>query len=264
MGRMGETATSTTARAEKVGKLPSWVAPVVIGILILSTASALWGMATSLGKISVLTVQADTAAAVTVRALLGEAEARAGEATAKLGEAEAKLALSESFEAAAQERVEATLRQAEAQATLIIQEAEGEAAFRRLTGYLESKDDLVGVRLAEEMDGEFRVQGMLADDALDVSASSLLIAQNRIVTFEVQVDSLISAHDETQAAHDVTLAAHERTNAANAAEHAIKDQIIEEQQRARFPSFFQKIFDMPEVALAGATAGVLGCLFFCP
>ena len=244
-----------------MNKVPSWVVPVVIGVLILGSGSALWSLASANGKISVLEIQRDTANAVKDRALQSERDALIAEATARLGEADAKLELSESFAAAAEEQLAATLRQANAQAALIIQEAEGEAAFRRLTDYLESKDDLIGVRLAEEMDGEFRLQGILADRALDTAASSLLTAQLRIGTFEIQVDSLISVHDVTLAAHDVTNAAHERTNAANAAQHAIDEELIRVQQAALAPSFIRKIFDMPEVAVFGAVVGGLGVWF---
>ncbi len=241
-----------------------WIVPVVIGVLILSTLAAAGSLIGALGRISVLMEEADSAAVVTAGALAAEAVARAGEAEARIGEAEARESLATSFEEASQERAEATLRDAEARALLIVQEAEGEAAFRRLTGYLESKDDLLGVRLAEEMDAEFRVQGMLADEALAVSASSLLIAQTRIGTFEFQVDSLNSAHAVTLESHNTTLATHALTIAAFQAEGRIKDQIIEEQQNVIAPSFLRKILDMPEVALFGAAAGVIGCWALCP
>ncbi len=241
-----------------------WILPLVIGVLILSTLAAAGALIGTLGRISVLQEEADSAAVVTAGALAAEVEAQAAEAEARLGEADAREALATSFEEASQERAEATLRDAEARATLIIQEAEGEAAFRRLTGYLESKDDLLGVRLAEEMDAEFRVQGMLADDALEVSASSLLIAQLRIGTFEIQVDSLNSAHAVTLQSHNATLATHALTIAAFQAEGRISDQIIEEYERNQFPSFFRKILDMPEVALLGVAVGVVGCWALCP
>jgi len=241
--------------------VPSWVVPVLVGMLILGAGSALWALASASGKISVLEVQRDTANAVKDRALEGERAALIAQATAQLGEAGARLELSESFAAAAEEQVAATLRQANAQAALIIQEAEGEAAFRRLTGYLDDKGDLIGVRLAEEMDAEFRVQGMVADQALAVSASSLLTAQTRIGIFQVQVDSLITAHDVTNAATVELIAAHERTNAANEAEHAVKDELIRVQNAALAPSFIRKIFDMPEVALFGAAVGGFGVWF---
>ncbi len=241
-----------------------WIVPVVIGVLVLSTLVAAGSLIGALGRISVMMAQADTAEVVTAAALAGEIEARAGEATALLGEAEARMALAASFEEAAQEEADATIREAEARATLIVQEAEGEAAFRRLTGYLETKGDLVGVRLAEEMDGEVRVQGMLADQALDVSASSLLIAQARIGTLEVRVIAQDSARAVTLVRSAETEAAHARTNAAHAAEISIKDQIIEEQQNVIAPSFIRKIFDMPEVAAAGVVVGAGLCLAFCP
>jgi hypothetical protein len=241
-----------------------WILPLVIGVLILSTLAAAGALIGTLGRISVLEEEADSAAVVTAGALAAEVEAQAAEAEARLGEASARESLATSFEEASQERAEATLRDAEARATLIIQEAEGEAAFRRLTGYLESKDDLLGVRLAEEMDAEFRVQGILSDQALDVSASSLFIAQTRIGTFEIQVDSLNSAHAVTLASHNTTLATHALTIAAFQAEGRIREQIIEEYRNNQFPSFLRKIWDMPEVALFGAAVGVIGCWALCP
>ncbi len=241
-----------------------WIVPTVIGVLILSTLIAAGSLIGALGRISLMMEQADTAEVVTAAALAGEVEARAGEAEALLGEAEARMALAEAFEEAAQEEADATIREAEARATLIIQEAEGEAAFRRLTGYLESKDDLLGVRLAEEMDAEFRVQGMLADQALGVSASSLLIAQTRIGTLEERVFDQDAARDSTMVSHAEVEAAHARTIAAFQAEVSIKDQIIEEQQNVIAPSFLRKIFDMPEVALVGVGVGVIGCAILCP
>jgi len=241
-----------------------WILPLVIGVLILSTLVAAGSLIGSLRTISILREEADTAAAVTSRALAAEAVALAGEAEARIGEADARETLAASFEAASQERADAIIREAEARATLITQEAEGEAAFRRLTGYLESRDDLLGVRLAEEMDAEFRVQGMLSDQALDVSASSLLIAQTRIGTFEIQVDSLNSAHAVTLASHNTTLATHALTIAAFQAEGRISDQIIEEYRNVIAPSFFRKILDLPEVALFGAAVGVIGCWALCP
>ena len=212
---------------------------VVVAILVASTASAVIGMVRGLGRISVLMEQADSAEVVTERALEGEAEAL-------VGEAEAKLALATSFEAAAQERVDATLREAEARAALIIQEAEGEAAFRRLHNYLDGNP--IAQRLAEEMDAEFRVQGMLTDAALGVAAADLLVAHARIGTLEV----LTARQDSIR---DVTLVTHATTVSSFQAELSLKNQIIEEQQNIIAPSFFRRIFDMPEVALVGAVVG---------
>jgi len=165
------------------------------------------------------------------------------------------MALATVFEEAAQERANAAIRNAEARATLIVQEAEGEAAFRRLHDYLGSIGELTGQRLSEEMDAEFRVQGMMADEALAVSASSLLTAQVRIGTLEIAVIAQDAARVELQRmSNEADVATRELIDAFRV-ELTLKDQIIIEQQRALAPSFFQKLFDMPEVALFGAVFG---------
>jgi hypothetical protein len=239
-----------------------WVLPGMLGFAGIAIVFTTIQLAGALGRIGVLSEEADSAEVATEMALAGEAEALAGEAEALAGEAEARMALATSFEEAAQEKEAAALRQAEAQATLILQEAEGEAAFRRLHDFLEGAP--LAQRLAEEMDAEFRVQGMLADAALRVSASSLLTAQNRIGILEGLILSQDSTRDQMLESHAVTITAHGRTVAAFEAEVRIKDRIISEQQSILAPSFLRKIFYMPEVALVGVALGMVGCVLLCP
>ncbi len=74
-----------------------------------------------------------------------------------------------------------------------------------------------------------------------VSASTVFALQQRVRTLDMQI------LDERVAADDVRQAIQARLDLAL--------QTIEVQQRALAPSFFQKIFDMPEVALVGAAIG---------
>ncbi len=125
------------------------------------------------------------------------------------------------------------------QTELSVQEAEGEAAFRRAAAFLENNP--LAQRLVEEMDAEFRVQGMVADEALAVSAAQLLIAQNQIRSMQV------AALEERGRRDD-----HDRIQDAR---ESLKDQIIAEQGRALNLSFFPNLFKNAELAVVAAVVG---------
>lgn len=202
-----------------------YIMPIVLTVLLLSTAITAVGMARALGRISVLMEQADSAEVVTATALAGEVRAVAETAV--------------SFEEAAEERIEAAIAIAEVRATLIVQEGVAETSFRRAESL--SVDNPVLEQAIQEMRGDAIVASMKADSVIAVSAASLLTAQLRIGILE-RLDG------EKDAAHAMTIAAFQ-------AEVRIKDQIIEEQQSLIAPSFITKLFDMPEVALFGVVVG---------
>ena len=205
-----------------------------MGVLTLAVLGTAVSLAGALGRISVLMEQADSAEVVTAAALEGEVLAVA--------------AMNVAFEEADEERADAAIAIAEVTADLIVQEGVAEASFRRAESL--AADNPVLEQAIQEMRGDAIVASMRADSVIDATASALLTAQLRIGTLErLDVDKD---------------AAHARTVAAFQAEISIKDQIIFEQQNVIAPSFFRRIFDMPEVAAIGAVAGALLCYRLCP
>jgi len=207
-----------------------WIAIGVLVFVIILTAIQLAG---ALGRISVLQEQADSAEVATAAAIAGEVQA--------------VVAMNVAFEEAVGEMAEAAVAIAEVRADLIVQEGVAEVSFRRAEAL--ARDNPVLEQAIQEMRGDAIVASMKADSVIAVSAASLLTAQTRIMTLE----RLDTEKDE----------AHAMTVAAFRAEVRIKDQIIVEQQRALAPSFIQKLFAMPEVALVGVVAGVVGCVALC-
>ena len=195
---------------------------IVVGTLLAFTISAWAG---ALGRIDVLTEQAEVAEGVTTDALEGEQEA--------------VTAMNTAFEEAAEERVEATLAIAEVRADLIVQEGVAETSFRRAE--LLAADNPVLEQAIQEMRGDAIVASMKADSVIAVSAASLLTAQLRIITLE-RLD------DDKEVAHAMTIAAFQ-------AEIRIKDQIIAEQGRALSLSFFPNLFQNAELAVVSAVVG---------
>jgi len=207
---------------------------IVVVVLGLTLGWAVYAYAGALGRISVLTEQAEAAEDVTEAALEGEQQARDS--------------MDLAFEEADEERAEAAVAIAEVRADLIVQEGVAEVSFRRAEGL--AADNPVLQQAIQEMRGDAIVASMRADSVIAVQASVILRAQTRIMTLE-RLDG------EKDEAHAMTVAAFQ-------AEIAIKDQIIQEQQNAIAPSFIFKIFDMPEVALFGAAVGAGLCVAFCP
>jgi len=208
-----------------------WIA---IGALILVVIFTAIQLAGALGRISVLMEQADSAEVVTAAAIAGEVQARDSMAIA--------------FAEAEEERVEAVAEIAEAHAETIVQQAEAETAFRRAEGL--ASENPVLERAIQEMRAEGIVTEMRLEEEVATTAVALFAAQLRIGTLE----RLSGEKDD----------ATDRMAAAFRAEVSIKDQIIVEQQRALAPSFIQKLFAMPEVALVGVVAGIVGCVALCP
>lgn len=211
----------------------AWTA-LGIGALVIVLAFTAVSLAGALGRISVLTEQAEVAEVVTAAALEGEEQA--------------VTAMNAAFEEAAGEKVEAAVAIAEVQAELIVQEGEAEASFRRAESL--AADNPVLEQAIQEMRGDAIVASMKADSVIATTASALLTAQLRIGTLE----ALDTRKDE----------AHARTVAAFQAEIRIKDQIISEQQNVIAPSFITKIFDMPEVALFGVAVGGVAAILLVP
>lgn len=217
-----------------MSKIPSWVAPLIIVVLFFSTVAAAIGMVRALGRIEVLMDEAVVAEDVRDEALEGQQDAIN--------------AMNQGFEAAEVERVEAVAEIAVAHAETIVQQAEAEAAFRRAEAM--AADNPVLERAIQEMRAEAIVTEMALEEEIETTASALFTAQLRIGSLEV-----------SNAAKDVEIA---RVNAAWRAEVSIKDQIISEQQNIIAPSFLRKIFDMPEVAVAGVVLGAGICFVVCP
>lgn len=198
---------------------------IVVVVLGLSLGYAIYAYAGVLGRISVLTEQAETAEGVRDEALEGEQQARDS--------------MDLAFEEADEERAESAVAIAEVRADLIVQEGVAETSFRRAEGL--ARDNPVLQQAIQEMRGDAIVASMKADSVIAVTAASLLTAQTRIMTLE-RLDG------EKDEAHAMTVAAFQ-------AEISIKDQIIQEQQNMIAPSFIFRLFDMPEVALFGAAVG---------
>ena len=149
---------------------------------------------------------------------------------------------------AEEEEVEAAEAIAEAQEEMATQEAAAEASFRRAQNL--AADQPVLQRAIEEMRAEAIVTSMAHEEVERVSAAALLTAQNRMRSLEDAALRERQAHEAELFAVNASL--------------TLALQPIDEQQNVIAPSFLTKIFDIPEVALAGAGAGGLAVFLLAP
>ncbi len=202
-----------------------WVVPTVIGVLMLIITITVANLAGALGRISVLMEDAVKAEAQTDTATM------ATDSTIS--------ALQESFAEALAEVEESSVALEEAQEEIDSAERTAETSFRRAERLAE--DNPVLEQAIQEMRGDAIVTSMEHEAREEISAATILRQSTRIR----QLSGLFDGVTETLG----------RERAANAAEHAIKDQIISEQQRALAPSFLTKLLAMPEVAAFGGLVG---------
>lgn len=203
----------------------------VVVVVLVATAVSLAG---ARARIGLLLEQRDSLELVSEAAIEASEEA-----TAELGV---------SFELAALERELAEERLVVADERVETAEQAAEASFRSTAALFERGS--AAERAVEEMRGDAIVVSMEHEAREDVSAAALLRAQNRIIELEGGVDDLVDAFDVERAAWN--------------AERSITAQIIAEYQNVIAPSFFRRIFDMPEVALVGAVLGAgLTCAAVC-
>ena len=205
-----------------------YVLPIAAFVLLILLMVTVWQLAGALGRASVLEEQVD---ALQDSIQVDRRLRLAAEATTDSLLAQVPLI-----------QAQAAVAVAEVQAELSVQEAEGEAAFRRAQAALE--DNPFVQRLVEEMDAEFRVQGMIADSVIAEGATQLLIAQSQLTA----LTTAMFTERETSST--------ERARLNQALDLAI--QRGDELERAIAPGFLRNLFQNFELVAvtAAVSAGI--------
>lgn len=194
---------------------------IVLGILV---GGLIWQYAGSLGRISVLMDQVSVLEdSIPKLHALVLATVSSTDSTIQSARANVDVAVQELAAAVESART---------------QEVEAESAFRRAVALADNPEI---ERAIEEMRAESIVTSMEHEEAERVSASALLRVQVELGA----VQGVLAVEREARAEEN-------RVRDLNA---SLKDQIIEEQQRALVPSFFPNLFKNAKLVVGAAVVG---------